>query len=413
MEKTGLKGLDCLVGLIDNLGNYFEAKSNKEQPDMGKALLEIHNMLKDPNLSILFPNDLIYELNTKLNNITKTLSEIAKVNTDEHLDAEKKATKLDKLYKELDKNEKAFSETIGKNAPVFLSTLRTDLASKNSSYAKISQKVAAEALAKIEAMDVFEESDKETIKQEIEKLKTEELSIKGEKGEDLENPDNISSYNLEKAVDTVNLTESKQYSKDMMVKAITHRLQQISKELVALRKSKGDAASNYTVEEAIKLQTLITEQAVLTKELMNIKRSLLQTYKDLSLNSTNQSLKINETLLNNKFVKANNFVSRFAKGLLEKNLQSLKAKQGILEAKQKMKVLLEMDKLARTVEKNSGKKAYRSVIAEQRSKGDAIEIFRKINGKRIEMAAMPRIIKLRLLENQEKLYEESENSHTL
>jgi len=409
---TSLTGLNTYIGLIDKYKKYLKSKNDKNLQDMKSNLFELHTILSNPELESLLPNDLVVKFNLTLNQIPELLKERAKIETDTTLSDEKKASKLASIDKKLEKAEKEFGDLIQKQTPAFISTMRNELAYTNPDLDGATKvQLASDVMDEINAIsvDILSPKIKDVIKNEINRLKTEELTVKDEKEEDLENENNISSYNLEKAVDTVNGVDknnenySNQYSKAMMVKAITHRLQQINKELIEVKKSKLDDGT-YEREDAIKLQALITEQAKLTKELMNVKRNALEVIKDLNLNITNKRVNFTEKVLNSRIVKADNRVSKFIRKELNKGLASLKAKQGKLVSKSKIDVLTRMDKLASKTEKTSKKVAYKSIKAKYFVEGREGSF-----GKIIVMAAMPKRILIRekmleRLESQEELY---------
>ena len=407
---TSLTGLNTYIGLIDNYNKYLKSKNDKNLQDMMSNLSKLHTILSNPELESLLPNDLVVKFNLTLNKIPELLKERAKIETDTTLDDEKKASKLASIDKKLEKAEEEFGDLIQKQTPAFISTMRNELAYTNPDLDGAPKvQLASDVMDEINAIsvDILSPKIKDVIKNEINRLKTEELTVKDEKEEDLENENNISSYNLEKAVDTVNGVDknnenySNQYSKAMRVKAITHRLQQINKELIEVKKSRLDDGT-YEREDAIKLQALITEQANLTKKLMNIKRNAFEVMSDLNLNITNKRVNFTEKVLNSRIVKADNRVSRFVRKELSKGLASLKAKQGNIVSKSKIDVLTRMNKLTSKTEKTSKKEAYKSIKAKYFVEGRESSF-----GKIMVMVTMPKRIKrLERLENQEELYTE-------
>lgn len=411
---TSLTGLNTYIGLIDKYNKYLKSKNDKNLQDMNSNLFELHTILNNPELESLLPNDLVVKFKLALNQIPELLKERAKIDADTTLSDEKKASKLYSIDKKLEKAEEEFGDLIQKQTPSFISTMRNELAYTNPNLdGATNVDLTSDVMDEIKniSVDILSDEIKDIIINEINRLNTEELTIKDEKEEDLENENNISSYNLEKAVDTVNGVDknnenySNQYSKAMKVKAITHRLQQINKELIEVKKSKHDYGT-YEREDAIKLQALITEQAKLTKELMNVKRNALEVMRDLNLNITNKRANFTEKVLNFRIVKADNRVSKFIRKELNKGLASLKEKQGKIVSKSKIDVLAKMDKLASKTEKTSKKVAYKSIKAKY-----FVEGIEGSFGKIIVMAAMPKRILIRekmleRLENQEELYTE-------
>jgi hypothetical protein len=377
---------------------------DKDLGSIQSSLFAMHTILNKPDFELFVPQDLRVDLNFKLNAIPKLLKERAAINADTSLTDEVKQQKLEENLEKITKAAEKFADLVQQNYAVFLASIRNDLSKASTQSKNVDKNYADEVIEKINSIsnDILSNDVKEELKKQIENLKAEKLTIKGEKREDIENRENVSSYNLEKAVDTVNLTnkDEKGYSQTMLVRAITHRLQQINKELFDIKNTpKTDGA--YPMDVAVKLQQLITEQAQLTKELMNVKRTNIQKLRDYRLNKVNNKLdkleQKNERLKDN----GKGFINRHRRKALEEKLAKLRGKQGTLVAKQRLSVLLQVERMAGKAEKKSGKEAYRSVKSQFFMEG-------RINDsipKNVVMAAMPRTIKLTILEHQDELYQ--------
>ena len=392
-----LRGINCYIDLNKQMVSYIKASEKDDTVFMRRCLKKINDILTDENLMTLFPKDFVIKLQVALNNITEKFVEIDKVNANSKLSSDDKKKKITKLKKDLNKAELDFNKILKNNFNVFLSTLRTDLAKNSYNDGVISDVKSDEELEYIDNVDdkYLSDDDKKLIKNEINRLNAEELTIKEDKGKIGDNGE----YNLETAADKVDADDlsNTEYSKDVMANSLALRLQQINKEIIDLKKQYGNETNNYSLNDAVKLQSLITQQSDLTKELISLKRGLLQTFRDLKLNSAKNGIERTNIILENHF-KGKGKISTFVREKLQNHLSSLKEKKGTLIAKQKLNAVKKIEKKARKLDNQN--RVYSSVAADFFINNRLEDLS---FAKKIQFAAMPKRIMLANLDKKQDI----------